>query len=173
MPKEGKIIEIPADAVVRTNGRGDALALTESHQFSASQGEVVGNHRGAHYFTIGQRKGLQVGGKDKPLFVIGTDVEDNLIYTGQGDDHPGLYRKGLRVKNEEIHWIRRDLAMEAGENRRYKVRIRYRQPLVDAELQYDGTTLFVLFSEPQRGVAPGQFVAWYDGEELIGSGVIS
>lgn len=173
MPKEGKIIEIPAEAVATTNGNGDALALTESHQFSASQGEVVGNHRGAHYFTIGQRKGLQVGGKDKPLFVIGTDVEDNLIYTGQGDDHPGLYRKGLRVKNEEIHWIRRDSAMEAGENRRYKVRIRYRQPLVDAELQYDGATLFVLFSEPQRGVAPGQFVAWYDGEELIGSGVIS
>lgn len=173
MPKEGKIIEIPAEAIATTNGNGDALALTESHQFSASQGEVVGNHRGAHYFTIGQRKGLQVGGKDKPLFVIGTDVEDNLIYTGQGDDHPGLYRKGLRVKNEEIHWIRRDSAMEAGENRRYKVRIRYRQPLVDAELQYDGTTLFVLFSEPQRGVAPGQFVAWYDGEELIGSGVIS
>lgn len=173
MPKEGKIIEIPAEAIATTNGNGDALALTESHQFSASQGEVVGNHRGAHYFTIGQRKGLQVGGKDKPLFVIGTDVEDNLIYTGQGDDHPGLYRKGLRVKNEEIHWIRRDSAMEAGENRRYKVRIRYRQPLVDAELQYDGATLFVLFSEPQRGVAPGQFVAWYDGEELIGSGVIS
>lgn len=173
MPKEGKIIEIPAEAIATTNGNGDALALTESHQFSASQGEVVGNHRGAHYFTIGQRKGLQVGGKDKPLFVIGTDVEDNLIYTGQGDDHPGLYRKGLRVKNEEIHWIRRDSAMKAGENRRYKVRIRYRQPLVDAELQYDGATLFVLFSEPQRGVAPGQFVAWYDGEELIGSGVIS
>jgi len=173
MPKEGEIIEIPADAVVRTNGHSDVAALTESHHFTASQGEVVGNHRGAHYFTIGQRKGLQVGGKDKPLFVIATDVADNLIYTGQGDDHPGLYRKGLRVKSEEIHWIRRDLEMRAGESRQYKVRIRYRQPLVDAQLQYDGKILFVLFSEPQRGVAPGQFVAWYDGEELIGSGVIS
>ena len=172
MPKEGEIIEIPADAVVRTNGHSDVAALTESHHFTASQGEVVGNHRGAHYFTIGQRKGLQVGGKDKPLFVIATDVADNLIYTGQGDDHPGLYRKGLRVKSEEIHWIRRDLEMRAGESRQYKVRIRYRQPLVDAQLQYDGKILFVLFSEPQRGVAPGQFVAWYDGEELIGSGVI-
>ncbi|NEN23227.1 tRNA 2-thiouridine(34) synthase MnmA [Cryomorpha ignava] len=171
-PKEGEIIEIPADTVLTVNGNGDAEALTESHHFTAAQGEVVGNHRGAHYFTIGQRKGLQVGGKEKPLFVIGTDVVENLIYTGQGDDHPGLYRKGLRVKDSEIHWIRRDLAMKAGETRSYMVRIRYRQALVDAELRYDGNTLFVLFADAQRGVAPGQFVAWYEGEELIGSGVI-
>ena len=170
--KEGNIIEIPAESVLVDENGADIQQMSEPHHFSAAQGEVVGNHRGAHFFTIGQRKGLKVGGKEKPLFVIGTDIEENLIFTGQGDDHPGLYRKALRVKADEIHWIRRDLKMAAGDSRHYKVRIRYRQALVGAELKFDGDTLFVIFEEPQRGVAPGQFVAWYDGEELIGSGVI-
>lgn len=172
-PKQGEIIEIPAHAVANGDASMEPAYLTKPHRFEASQGEVVGEHSGAHYFTIGQRKGLNVGGKEKPLFVIGTDTDKNLIYTGQGDDHPGLYRKGLRVVKDELHWIREDLAMKADERRNYKVRIRYRQPLIDAELFYDGETLYVIFEEPQRGVAPGQFVAWYEEDELIGSGVIS
>ncbi len=170
-PKEGNIIEIPADSV-SVNGSTEIAHISEPHHFTAAQGEIVGNHSGAHYFTIGQRKGLNVGGKEKPLFVIGTDIEENLIFTGQGDDHPGLYRKGLRVQESEIHWVRPDLAMHAGEKRKYSARIRYRQQLEEAELHFDGDNLFVVFEKAQRGVAPGQFVAWYDGEELIGSGVI-
>ena len=172
-PKQGEIIEIPSDKIANGSNLTGVELLTEPHHFNSSQGEVVGKHSGAHYFTIGQRKGLNVGGKEKPLFVIGTDVIENLIYTGQGDDHPGLYRKGLRVSKSEIHWIREDLEMKPGETRSYKARIRYRQALINVELQFDGKTLYVLFEEPQRGVAPGQFVAWYDGNEVIGSGVIS
>ena len=172
-PKQGEIIEIPSTNIANGSNLTGVELLTEPHHFNASQGEVVGKHSGAHYFTIGQRKGLNVGGKEKPLFVIGTDVTENLIYTGQGDDHPGLYRQGLRVSKSEIHWIREDLAMKPGETRSYKARIRYRQPLINVALQFDGNTLYVLFDEPQRGVAPGQFVAWYDGNEVIGSGVIS
>lgn len=171
-PIQGEIIEIPSENLENGSHLTGVELLTEPHHFNASQGEVVGKHSGAHYFTIGQRKGLNVGGKEKPLFVIGTDIAENLIYTGQGDDHPGLYRKGLRVDKSEIHWIREDLAMQPGETRSYKARIRYRQPLINTELQFDGDTLYVLFEEPQRGVAPGQFVAWYDGDEVMGSGVI-
>ncbi len=172
-PKEGKIIEIPASNIAPKDKLGDLDLNTTSFHFEESMGEVVGNHHGAHYFTIGQRKGLSVGGKEKPLFVIGTDVKSNLVYTGQGQQHPGLYRKGLRVAENDIHWIREDLNMAPGEKRTYQVRIRYRQPLVNAELHYQKGKLYVIFEEAQRGVAAGQFVAWYDGEELIGSGVIA
>ncbi len=173
-PVEGAILEIPAEKVNVTDpNSGDLQMLTEPHHFDTSVGKEVGRHQGAHYFTIGQRRGLHVGGKEKPLFVIGTDIPDNLIFVGQGDDHPGLYRKGLRVADSEVHWIRPDLKMKAGETRKYKARIRYRQALTEATLTYDGETLFVLFDEAQRGVAPGQFVAWYEGDELIGSGVIN
>lgn len=173
-PKEGEIIEIQSKDVALPGPDDEEISgsLTAPHHFSRDHGVVVGKHRGAHYFTVGQRKGLNVGGKEKPLFVIGTDVDENIIYTGQGDDHPGLYRKGLRVQEDEIHWVREDLKMAPGEKRTYEARIRYRQPLEQATLHFDGQTLFVVFEKPQRGVAPGQFVAWYEGDELIGSGVI-
>lgn len=172
-PKQGEIIELPAEVIQEVPGDlPDLKMLTEPHHFSKDAGAVVGTHSGAHYFTIGQRKGLHVGGKAKPLFVIGTDVHENEVYVGQGDDHPGLYRKGLRVPASDIHWIREDLAMKPGERRPTMARIRYRQPLGKAELHYDGAFLYVIFDQPQRGVAPGQFVAWYEGDELIGSGVI-
>lgn len=172
-PKSGKIVEIAAENFPgHTDNVATAEAQTLPHTFSETDGKVIGDHRGAHYFTVGQRKGLNVGGTAKPLFVLGTDVEENIIYTGQGDDHPGLYRKGIRVPKNDIHWVRDDLAMKEGESRRYDVRIRYRQKLVGAELRLRDSQLFILFDEPQRGVAPGQFVAWYSGDELIGSGVI-
>ena len=171
-PKKGEIIEIPAEKVASHNGTATTEELTAPHRFSAEMGKVVGEHRGAHYFTVGQRKGLNVGGTARPLFVIGTDVEKNEIYTGQGDDHPGLYRKGLKVVPEEMHWVREDLKMDIGEERQYDARIRYRQKLESARLIMGEDGLSVIFDKPQRGVAAGQFVAWYDGEELIGSGVI-
>jgi tRNA-specific 2-thiouridylase len=173
VPKTGEIVEIPADAIHQTNGSATVETMIAPHNFMPEMGKVVGEHSGAHYFTVGQRRGLKVGGTPKPLFVIGTDVDRNVIYTGQGDDHPGLYRKGLSIKNEEVHWIREDLKMNAGEKRPYLARIRYRQALEQATLIQTEDELRVIFENPQRGVAPGQFVAWYDGDELIGSGVIS
>lgn len=171
-PKEGDIIEISGDTITLPGTGEDLKTLTQPHLFERSMGEKVGTHRGAHYFTIGQRRGLKVGGKEKPLFVLDTDTRENLIYVGQGDDHAGLHRYGLRVPKEDLHWVRPDLAMIADEKRNYKARIRYRQELVDAALEFDGDTMYIIFEQAQRGVAPGQFVAWYDGDELIGSGVI-
>lgn len=147
-------------------------ALSEPFSYTVRDGKKIGEHNGAHFYTIGQRKGLGVGGRTEPLFVIATDVEQNVIYMGQGDDHPGLYRRALHITENEIHWVRSALAMAVGERRRYQVRIRYRQPLQGAELIRTEGGLYIRFDEPQRGVTAGQFAAWYDGDELVGSGVI-
>ncbi len=141
--------------------------------YTPGDGKVVGQHNGAHYFTIGQRKGLNVGGTEKPLFVIATDTKENVIYVGMGEDHPGLLRKGLFVGTKDIHWIREDLRLKPGESARYLCRIRYRQPLSPATLMMKDIGLFVVFDQLQRGVAPGQFVAWYNQNECIGSGTIA
>ncbi len=133
----------------------------------------MGEHNGAHYYTIGQRRGLNIGGFEKPLFVIGTDTTKNVIYTGMGDDHPGLYRKGLFIPVTDEHWIREDLTLKSGDSKQYLARIRYRQPLEKCTLHKKTEGLYIIFDRPQRGVTPGQFAAWYDGEELIGSGVIN
>ncbi len=135
-------------------------------------GCIAGRHEGAQFYTVGQRKGLNIGGHAEPVFVIGTDVERNIIYVGEGHTHPGLSRHCARIAPDEIHWIREDLRMAPGEIRRYRVRIRYRQPLQDALLICRENGLFILFDAPQRGVTPGQFAAWYDRDELLGSGVI-
>ena len=136
-------------------------------------GAVVGRHEGAQFYTLGQRKGLAIGGHKDPLFVISTDVEKNIIYVGEGENHPGLYRSCLRIAPDEIHWIRPDLAMQAGEDRRYRVRIRYRQPLQDARLFMREDGLYILFDVPQRSITPGQFAVWYASDgEMLGSGVI-
>ena len=174
-PKTGKVLEVPATADVFKNGfTSDELTnLTASYELRPELGEVVGEHKGAHYYTIGQRKGLHIGGYEKPLFVIGTDTTHNIIYTGMGDEHPGLYRKGLFIPAGEAHWIRKDLALSEGASRPYLARIRYRQPLTPCTLHQRSEGLFIVFDIPQRGVTPGQFCAWYDGEELIGSGVIN
>ena len=135
-------------------------------------GKIIGKHDGAQFYTIGQRKGLNIGGHKDSVFVIDTDVEKNVIYVGEGHTHKGLSRSCLRVDPEEIHWIRNDLRMLPGEERRYKVRIRYRQPLQDATAVMRDSGLYIIFDTPQRGITPGQFAAWYDGDEMIGSGVI-
>ena len=135
-------------------------------------GKIVGRHDGAQFYTIGQRKGLNVGGHKDSLFVIETDIANNIIYVGEGHTHKGLSRSCLRISPEEIHWIRPDLAMAEGDIRRYKVRIRYRQPLQDATVIMRRNGMYILFDEPQRGVTPGQFAVWYDTDEMLGSGVI-
>ncbi len=173
--KKGKVIEVPADAVAFKNGweKSDYKSIAKSYDLKPELGTVVGEHNGAHYYTIGQRKGLNLGGFAKPLFVIGTDTLNNLIYMGQGEDHPGLFRSGLFIQNSEVHWIRTDLTLRNGESTQYMVRIRYRQTLEQAMLIKEKEGLYIIFDNPQRGVAPGQFAAWYNGDELIGSGVIS
>ena len=136
-------------------------------------GAIVGSHEGAQFYTIGQRKGLGVGGHTEPVFVIDTDTETNTIYVGEGHNHKGLSRFCLRIDPSEIHWIRPDLEMAVGDIRRYRVRIRYRQPLQGATLLRRENGLFLLFDTPQRGISPGQFAVWYDGAEMLGSGVIA
>lgn len=135
-------------------------------------GKIVGKHDGAQFYTIGQRKGLNIGGHKDSVFVIDTDIRENIIYVGEGHTHKGLSRCCLRIDPTEIHWIRPDLRMAEGEIRRYRVRIRYRQPLQDATLIMRQNGLYILFDAPQRGITPGQFAAWYDGDEMLGSGVI-
>ena len=136
-------------------------------------GKIAGRHEGAQFYTIGQRKGLNIGGHKESIFVIGTDIERNIIYVGEGHRHKGLSRLCLRIAPDEIHWIREDLRMQAGEMRRYRVRIRYRQPLQDATVIMRENGLYILFDAPQRCITPGQFAVWYapDGE-MLGSGVI-
>jgi tRNA-specific 2-thiouridylase len=174
-PKKGKVIELPSDSNAFSNGfaENDLLNISQPYQLRPELGEIIGEHNGAHYYTIGQRRGLNIGGHEKPLFVIGTDTEKNIIYTGSGDDHPGLYRSGLFIPKEDEHWVRPDLRIAIGGSKNYLARIRYRQPLEKCTLHKKEEGLYIIFARPQRGITPGQFAAWYVGEELIGSGVIS
>jgi tRNA-specific 2-thiouridylase len=179
-PKEGVIVEVE-DSLEFYNQAQPEFTSKESELeyfakkpvYNISDGKVVGKHQGAHYFTKGQRKGLAVGGTKEPLFVIETDVEENVIYTGQGKNHPGLLRNVLFVTNDELHWIREDLALAEGETMEVMARIRYRQPLEKATLHKVASGLYVEFKNKQSAITEGQFVAWYNNEELLGSGVIS
>ncbi|HUS86609.1 MAG TPA: tRNA 2-thiouridine(34) synthase MnmA [Bacteroidales bacterium] len=146
--------------------------ICRPYDYNPSSGKTIGKHEGAYFFTVGQRKGINIGGYNEPLFVIGLDVEKNILYVGEGQSHPGLHRKGLFIKEDEIHWVRPDLMLSENESRDYKVRIRYRQSLETARLFRRREGIYIVFKKPQRGIAPGQFAAWYDDQELIGSGVI-
>ena len=173
-PKEGKVVEIFRDFYDSRQAASTIEELAEPVVYSETDGKVAGLHQGAQFYTIGQRHGLNIGGHKNPLFVIATDVENNLIFVGEGQDHPGLYRSALRVEPRDIHWIRPEMAMAEGEERDYLVRIRYRQPLQQARLFRREDGLYIVFEKPQRGVTAGQFAAWYDSEgELLGSGVIN
>ena len=173
--KEGNIHEIlpHSPRLIRHADGDDHRALAEPYRFTVRDGKKIGTHNGAHFYTIGQRKGLGIGGRKESLFVLATDVEQNVIYVGEGESHAGLYRKALHIRPEEVHWIEPEERMTIGERRRYAVRIRYRQPLQQAELRMEEEGLYILFDEAQRGITAGQFAAWYDGDKLVGSGVIS
>lgn len=171
-PKMGNIIEIPESFY---DGREPAQSLTAQSQktrYQATDGKIVGTHQGAHFFTIGQRKGLAVGGTPEPLFVIDTDVIENVVYVGQGKDHTGLLRRALKVSLEDMHWVREDLDLNEGMEMAVTARIRYRQPLQKATLILETDGLYVLFDQPQSAITSGQFVAWYQDRELLGSGMI-
>ncbi|MFD0965043.1 tRNA 2-thiouridine(34) synthase MnmA [Pseudofulvibacter geojedonensis] len=179
-PKEGVIVEVAKDHVGYqmstpdfANKEDELAYYSTKFEYSLADGKEVGKHQGAHYFTKGQRKGLAVGGTPEPLFVIDTDVKENVIYTGQGSNHPGLFRKALLVSNDEIHWVREDLQLSVGETMEVDARIRYRQPLQKATLHQTKKGMYVLFEEAQSAITEGQFVAFYIEDELVGSGVIS
>ena len=179
-PKDGIIIEIDANNPIYNQQNPELSKLEENLEFLSKNknytsdiGKVVGKHQGAHYFTVGQRKGLNVGGTKEGLFVLETNVKTNIIFTGQGANHPGLFKKVLFVDQSEVHWIREDLALKNGETMQVMARIRYRQPLQKATLHQFEKGMYVVFDEPQSAITSGQFVAWNIAEELVGSGVIS
>ena len=173
--KEGNVHEIlpHSPRFLRNCEDTDYKALAEPYRMTIRDGKKIGTHQGAHFYTIGQRKGLGIGGRKESLFVLGTDIAANAIFVGEGDNHPGLYRKALKIELTDIHWVDATDRLHEGERRRYMVRIRYRQPLQAAELIMDSDGLYILFDEAQRGITAGQFAAWYDGDVLAGSGVIS
>lgn len=179
-PKEGLIVEIDSSSDLYKKKANNSLIIKEklikgirNINYKIDDGREVGKHNGAFYFTIGQRKGLRVGGTNKPLFVLQTNVENNIVYVGMGKDHPGLYRDALLVDSNEEHWIREDLKLSYKESMIVMARIRYRQPLQKAILFRYKEGIYVLFDKPQSSITKGQFVAWYIEDELIGSGVIS
>jgi len=179
-PKEGKIVQVDKNDAIYITEKPAGISLEEDLKLESQKlnyvqtmGKVVGKHQGAHYFTVGQRKGLNVGGTTDPLFVIATDVETNTIYTGLSSLHPGLFKKALFVGKSEVHWVREDLTLKDGEKMQVMARIRYRQPLQKAILHQFEDGMYVEFEEPQSAITEGQFVAWYLENELVGSGVIS
>jgi tRNA-specific 2-thiouridylase len=176
--KKGKIIEIAeefyakTDELLKNSDKIDLKNISNPFKYSSKDGVVVGEHNGAHFFTIGQRKGINVGGKPLPLFVIGTDIVENILYVGQGQEHPGLFRKGLFIRKDEIHYVRPDMALKPGEKQEIMVRHRYRQPLQKATLFMETEGMYIVFESAQRGITPGQFASWYLDDELLGSGPI-
>ncbi|WP_370425203.1 tRNA 2-thiouridine(34) synthase MnmA [Tenacibaculum dicentrarchi] len=179
-PKEGIIVQVPISfeqynhTVPKFENKEAELAyFATKFSYKKESGKTVGKHQGAHYFTKGQRKGLNVGGTKEALYVIETDVNENIIYTGEGKNHQGLYRNVLFVSNEELHSVREDLALKSGETMEVEARIRYRQKLEKATLHKVDSGLYVEFENKQSAIQEGQFVAWYINEELVGSGVIS
>ena len=180
IPKEGEIVEIFSDykefhkGMLLFETKLDELKyLSKKIKYQKEDGKVIGKHQGAQFFTIGQSKGLGIGGHKESCFIIDRDMENNILFVGEGKNFPGLYRKALKINNDEVHWVREDLRLKNGESMNVKARIRYRQPLEDAVLYQYEEGFFIEFENPQSAIAEGQFAAWYQGEELLGSGVIS
>ena len=179
-PKKGKVIKIDSKFIQQKtdltmfNSEEEELQLLSSpFSFSSSDGQEIGEHNGAYYYTVGQRKGLNIGGFRDPLFVVQTDVSNNIIYVGMGESHPALFKKALFVNSNEIHWIREDLKIDENETMQIEFRIRYRQPLQSGTLYRFKKGLYILFDKPISSVTAGQFVSWYINDELIGSGIIN
>jgi tRNA (5-methylaminomethyl-2-thiouridylate)-methyltransferase len=180
IPKEGEIVEIFSDykefhkgMLIFETKLDELKYLSKKIKYQKEDGKVIGKHQGAQFFTIGQSKGLGIGGHKESCFIIDRDMENNILFVGEGKNFPGLYRKALKINNDEVHWVREDLRLKNGESMNVKARIRYRQPLEDAVLYQYKEGFFIEFENPQSAIAEGQFAAWYQGEELLGSGVIS
>ncbi len=175
--KVGNIHEIKADwakyALRESVAEDDLASLARATHYTVRDGKKIGTHNGAHFYTIGQRKGLGIGGRKESLYIIGTDVESNVIYVGEGDHHPGLYRRAIHIAMDDIHWVDPTAEPIEGSSKPFMVRIRYRQPLQQATLHRRTEGYYILFDEPQKSIAAGQFAALYDGDSLVASGVIS
>lgn len=179
-PKEGEIVEIFRDFPGFNQPQPEFSSKQEELEYFSSKikyhkndGKVIGKHQGAQYYTIGQSKGLGIGGHKESCFVISRDMENNILFVGESHSFPGLYKKALKINNDEVKWIRKDLQLQNGESREVMARIRYRQPLQKATIYQFEDAFYIEFEEPQSAIAEGQFAAWYDGEETLGSGVIS
>lgn len=178
-PKRGEIIEVPEDLKMFGDYNSiqpspeNVVALASPFEYDKSMGKVVAEHQGAHYYTIGQRRGLHIGGRPQPSFVIGLDVIENKVYSGQTDEHPGLNKFALKIDLSEIHFISKSLNINSLNSATYSIRIRYRQELQEGTVFVKDNGIYILFKEKQRGITPGQFAALYDGEELVASGVIA
>ncbi len=166
--KKGNVVEISNE----WPGFKSDLQVEDEYEFAESDGKVIGEHNGAHFYTIGQRKGLNIGGYANPLFIVQTNTDTNTVYVGEGEQHKALNRKGLFVDEDDIHWLLPSAKMKPGEERSYQVRIRYRQPLFAAKLRKKEKGLIIEFEKPQKAVAKGQFATWYEDDVLVGSGVI-
>ncbi|MCZ2084556.1 MAG: tRNA 2-thiouridine(34) synthase MnmA [Flavobacteriales bacterium] len=179
-PKEGEIVEIFKDFSGFHQEQPEFSSKLEELQFLSqkinyekSDGKVIGKHQGAHYFTVGQSKGLGIGGHKESCFLISRDIEKNIVFVGEGRNFPGLFRSSLKIENSEVHWVREDLRLQNGESMKVKARIRYRQTLEEATLYQFEEGFYIEFENPQSAIAEGQFAAWYLEDELVGSGVIS
>lgn len=174
-PRKGKLIEIPSSYYVKKVEEGSQNKELYSEfygEYKESDGSYLGEHQGAHFYTIGQRKGLNIGGTGEPMYVIATDVINNIVYLGKGDLHPGLYKSKLLVDEKDFHWVRPDLKIRDDQVLNVMARIRYRQPLQDAQVLKKNGCYEVSFFKAQRGITAGQFVAFYLEDELVASGVI-
>lgn len=179
-PKDGEIVEIFKDfpgfhqEKPEFSSKLEELEfLSQKIKYEKADGKVIGKHLGAHYFTVGQSKGLGIGGHKESCFLISRDIEKNIVFVGEGRNFPGLFRNALKIENSEVHWVREDLRLQNGESMKVKARIRYRQTLEEATLYQFEEGFYIEFENPQSAIAEGQFAAWYDGEELLGSGVIA
>ena len=179
-PKEGEIVEIFNDfpgfhqETPQFSSKLEELQfLSQKIKYEKSDGKVIGKHQGAHYFTVGQSKGLGIGGHKESCFLISRDIEKNIVFVGEGRNFPGLFRRALKIENSEVHWVREDLRLQNGESMKVKARIRYRQTLEEATLYQFEEGFYIEFENPQSAIAEGQFAAWYLEDELVGSGVIS
>jgi tRNA-specific 2-thiouridylase len=177
--KKGDVVELPDDLELFKAYNSIAPIIENVQQlacdflYTADMGNKVAEHQGAHYYTVGQRKGLHIGGRPLPSFVIGIDTINNLVFSGQTDEHNGLNKYALKINNQDIHWINLKYKITTEEQLECIVRIRYRQPLKKATLIQKEDGLYILFPEKEKGITPGQFAAWYIGDELIGSGTIA
>jgi len=180
VPKEGEIVEIFNDFAEyhkpqpNFNSKQEELEyLSAKINYKREDGKVIGKHQGAQFFTIGQSKGLGIGGHKESCFIISREMENNIIFVGEGKNFPGLFRKALKIENAELHWVREDLRLNDGESMEVLARIRYRQTLEKAAIYQFEDGFYMEFENPQSAIAEGQFAAWYLEDELIGSGVIS
>lgn len=171
-PKNGNVILIDKsfNGYITDNNQKEINVISKKIQYKQTDGKIIGQHNGAHFYTIGQRKGLSIGGRDKPIYILSTDVVNNVVYVGEGADHPGLFRSVLKVQSKKIHFISE--SSKILKNKNLKARIRYRQALQDVSVIKKYEFYFFNFKIPQKAITSGQFIALYDNDELISSGVI-